>query len=627
MKIKTQLLLFILFSINIVNSQAFSQTIDAATHARNHSYFFQGSQYYRFTEKPNNQVQLDAGYPRQLPGGWQGLTGRFLKKIDAALYYPPNGKTYLFSGNQYVRLSGIKVDQGYPRTLPGGWQGMPKHFQTGIDATVFWSGHTYFFKDKEYVRFSGLNIDQSYPQLLPGGWQVSAPFNAHVDAAFRANRENFVHFFADHQYAELEGVKQISGYPIDITDAWPGVHPHSTGATADPILTKGLSKCGVAPKLGGQCWTTEDIIDRRIDHHAQNALMAMLSSVDTEKANIASALLCAVKQQNIRGIYLPAQQVPAKQAIRAGSAWWKMITPATNHSACYKKPNNEPSVVVFKKTVKDSQAEMSRALTNAWNECDLVSTQTLCYSPTISRPPTITLPPQHVGTGSMEVVVLRKSNGTNTPAAGANVSLSGPTDFVGLTTNNQGLVLIENLATGKYQINAHETTNNIIPNAFGSSVTKIEDNQQAKVTVQLDSLKPTVLKWSIDVKHPQPKYIMARNCTEKFGFIGSMHVCQKNAMAEIVKDKARIKSETMTILSKEIEKEKAKIRRYELQSSSVKNVKFISEQSNFDWLIDKTEISTEKADPKVGSVGELNISWALQGQGIAWGTYIVERYD
>ena len=97
--------------------------------------------------------------------------------------------------------------------------------------------------------------------------------------------------------------------------------------------------CSVEPVLGGKCWSNQDVIDNRIDHHAQNALFNMLES-GGEAAKDASAILCAVKEQKLDGIYLPDQGPAVKRAQATGTSWWLLI-PEGKHSTCYKKPQNQ----------------------------------------------------------------------------------------------------------------------------------------------------------------------------------------------------------------------------------------------------------------------------------------------
>lgn len=50
---------------------------------------------------------------------------------------------------------GKTADAGYPKPMPEGWQGMPAKLSQGINAAVFRNGHTYMIKDREFMRFTG----------------------------------------------------------------------------------------------------------------------------------------------------------------------------------------------------------------------------------------------------------------------------------------------------------------------------------------------------------------------------------------------------------------------------------------------------------------------------------------
>lgn len=83
-----------------------------------------------------------------------------------AIHYPPTNKHYFFKGNEYVRLTGTKVDAGYPTKLPGGWVGMPADFVQGIDAATYRNGHVYMIKGDSYIRFTGTKVDMGYPKPM-----------------------------------------------------------------------------------------------------------------------------------------------------------------------------------------------------------------------------------------------------------------------------------------------------------------------------------------------------------------------------------------------------------------------------------------------------------------------------
>jgi len=148
------------------------------------TYTFTGRKYSRYSR--GNKSQVDKGYPTNMPGGWQNLPSTWNSGIDAAIFFSPNGKSYFFKGNQYVRLSHITVDTGYPTRLPGGWEGLPKEWNKGINAALYFepNGKSYFFRGNQYVRLTGTKVDAGYPANLPGGWKgLPSSFSKGIDAA------------------------------------------------------------------------------------------------------------------------------------------------------------------------------------------------------------------------------------------------------------------------------------------------------------------------------------------------------------------------------------------------------------------------------------------------------------
>lgn len=99
-----------------------------------------------------------------------------LSNMDAALVWGRNGRTYLFKGKQYWRLSAgpigrrSSIDPGYPRLISRAWRGVPND----IEAAFKWhSGRTYFFKDNMYYRISDfpkVSVDRNYPKNTGLGW-------------------------------------------------------------------------------------------------------------------------------------------------------------------------------------------------------------------------------------------------------------------------------------------------------------------------------------------------------------------------------------------------------------------------------------------------------------------------
>ena len=144
------------------------------------------------------------------------------------------------------------------------------------------------------------------------------------------------------------------------------------------------SECPFAPARGGPCWTTEDVIDTRIDHHAQTGLLRMFTRGGNWAAE-GSAILCAVKTGALEGVYLPDQKAPALRARDAGSGWWNIL-PKGQNSTCYQQPPGRAPMIVFGKPVKDNPDLTANALADAWRQCGLQASAPRCYTATISKP-------------------------------------------------------------------------------------------------------------------------------------------------------------------------------------------------------------------------------------------------
>jgi hypothetical protein len=145
------------------------------------------------------------------------------------------------------------------------------------------------------------------------------------------------------------------------------------------------SECPVDPELGGECWTTEDVLDDRIDNHAQSAMMRMFAR-GGEAAEDASAMLCAVKTRELEGIVVSNHRWPALRAQEANSRYWHII-PQGAQSECYKEPAERPPLIVFREQIQDDRDGLGESLSDTWkNRCGIPPTEPRCYTPTISRP-------------------------------------------------------------------------------------------------------------------------------------------------------------------------------------------------------------------------------------------------
>ncbi|XP_066253558.1 matrix metalloproteinase-2-like [Euwallacea similis] len=111
--------------------------------------FFVEDKYYLFSG-----VSLVPGYPKSLLD--LGLPSS-VRKIDGAMIWGFNGKTYFFTGSDYYRFDDEEqeVEKDYPRSIDYMWKGIGSN----IDAVFQWKdGKTYFFKGKGFWKFDDIHM-------------------------------------------------------------------------------------------------------------------------------------------------------------------------------------------------------------------------------------------------------------------------------------------------------------------------------------------------------------------------------------------------------------------------------------------------------------------------------------
>jgi hypothetical protein len=175
----------------IRNNLAGAERVDAAYADASAVYLFSGDQVVRYSDSVENDgVRVDDGYPQRIESHFGDVPMEFKGGLDAAFVDPAgvvhlfrdgktvslspgagtvvptaerwgvlgpvlpsgtvdagfvglDGKTYLFSGDQYLRYSGADyavVDVGYPRGIAGDWGGLRR-----VDASFVMDGRTYLF--------------------------------------------------------------------------------------------------------------------------------------------------------------------------------------------------------------------------------------------------------------------------------------------------------------------------------------------------------------------------------------------------------------------------------------------------------------------------------------------------
>jgi hypothetical protein len=178
------------------------------------------------------ETTVDEGYPKSISGNWQGLPVTFTSGIDAALMHNERKAIYLFKGNQYVRMiNGVACLMSANTSVvcaytPAhiGWEA----FLTRIDAAVYRGDNdrAYLFSGKWYVRYSkvGGPIDDGYPTTIASNWHsLPAAFQQGIDAALWRESNGKTYFFKGSQYVRLTDSTVDPGYPKTIAGNWHGL--------------------------------------------------------------------------------------------------------------------------------------------------------------------------------------------------------------------------------------------------------------------------------------------------------------------------------------------------------------------------------------------------------------------
>ncbi|XP_038107614.1 matrix metalloproteinase-2 isoform X2 [Culex quinquefasciatus] len=139
------------------------ERIDSVYENKHHKIvFFVGKQYYVF-----NSRHPEPGYPKPLTA--LGLP-ESIERIDAALVWSYNNRTYLYSGRLYWRFDedANHVELDYPRDMSM-WKGVGYNIDSAFQ---YRDGKTYFFKGKGYWRFNDLrmSVDQADPHPSAPHW-------------------------------------------------------------------------------------------------------------------------------------------------------------------------------------------------------------------------------------------------------------------------------------------------------------------------------------------------------------------------------------------------------------------------------------------------------------------------
>jgi hypothetical protein len=111
----------------------------------------------------------------------------------------------------------------------------------------------------------------------------------------------------------------------------------------------------------------KDLIDPRIDFHAQEALHRMFRGDSGAREN-ASGMFAGVKAGDLAGIYIVDQGVPAMRARKMNMGWWQVI-PSGEDAILMLDPANPMTgspLIAFRDKVKSDPSRLDPALRKAW---------------------------------------------------------------------------------------------------------------------------------------------------------------------------------------------------------------------------------------------------------------------
>ncbi len=180
------------------------------------TYLFSGDQYFRYSGY--NYTEVDEGFPRSIRHDWGGLL-----RVDAAFIL--DGKTYLFGSSesgagQYVQYSTRDYripDENYPQPVGDNWWNLPARltqagFGTPDAVFVGHDGKAYLFKGSRFISFNHLERWWSDPLSLSEHWD-SIPFPS-VSAAF-SGKDGKTYIFTAGEVQKPEGVAKSAAKPTE----------------------------------------------------------------------------------------------------------------------------------------------------------------------------------------------------------------------------------------------------------------------------------------------------------------------------------------------------------------------------------------------------------------------------
>ncbi|MFI6924987.1 hemopexin repeat-containing protein [Nonomuraea spiralis] len=161
-----------------------AERLDSAFVARDgRAYLLRGNQTVAYSDSlENDGVRVDDGYPLRIESRFPGLPGEFETGIEAA-FTDSGGLVHLFKDGRTIAAGESGV--GLPEPTADRWGRVAEVLPGGVvDAALAGlDGRTYLFSGERYIRYSGADysvVDLGYPRRIAGDWgglrRVNASF-------------------------------------------------------------------------------------------------------------------------------------------------------------------------------------------------------------------------------------------------------------------------------------------------------------------------------------------------------------------------------------------------------------------------------------------------------------------
>jgi hypothetical protein len=225
-------------------------------------------------------------------------------------------------------------------------------------------------------------------------------------------------------------------------------------------------------------WTTQDVIDSRIDVSAQYGLMRMLAG-EPEERIVSSHILSAVKDKMLGGIYQEDQQVPALRAQASGYGWWQILPRSEAggkvDSKCMTDPASKAPIIVMRKKAETNPVAYDKALQDAWYACGLPSSPVRPYAKTLPNKQPVGKTTRCATPNPTTLLVVglerRASKGADGSAvAGAKVVVEGQGTAISTITNAWGFSYFDDLPGGLYLVTVQGFSGASGPSAINRTI-------------------------------------------------------------------------------------------------------------------------------------------------------------